>query len=117
MTQGDAMYRRLTRWILIGFALLATAGWPAVAQSTKKQASAQKAASPSSGVVYLDINTATEAELKALPGIGDAYAAKIIAGRPYQGRNQLLQRKIIPAATYDQIKGKIIAKQSGALKK
>jgi len=94
--------------MLICFAVLAMAGWPAAAQSTKKQAPAQKA---NSGVVYLDINTASEAELKALPGIGDAYAAKIIAGRPYRGRNELLQRKIIPAATYDKIKGKIIAKQ------
>ncbi len=94
--------------MLICFAVLAMAGWPAAAQSTKKQAPAQKAAS---GVVYLDINSASEAELKALPGIGDAYAAKIIAGRPYRGRNELLQRKIIPAATYDKIKGKIIAKQ------
>ena len=102
------MKRQLTRWMLICFAVLAMAGWPAAAQSTKKQAPAQKA---NSGVVYLDINTASEAELKALPGIGDAYAAKIIAGRPYRGRNELLQRKIIPAATYDKIKGKIIAKQ------
>src|SRR5229473_7065252 len=111
MTQGDAMNRRLTRWILIGFAVLATAGWPAVAQSTKKQASAQKAASPSSGVVYLDINTATEAELKALPGIGDAYAAKIIAGRPYKAKDELWEKKIIPKATYAKIKDQVIAHQ------
>ena len=104
------MKRQLTRWMLICFAVLLTAGWPAAAQSTKKQAPAQKAA-PASGVVYLDINTATEAQLKALPGIGDAYAAKIIAGRPYRGRNELLQKKIIPEATYEKIKGKIIAKQ------
>lgn len=97
--------------MLICFAVLATAAWPAAAQSTKKQPPAQKAAS-ASGAVYLDINSASEAELKALPGIGDAYAAKIIAGRPYQNRNQLLQRKIIPAATYDKIKGKIVARQN-----
>jgi len=109
------MKKRLTRWMLMGFAVLAMAGWPAAAQSTAKPAPAQKAAR-ASGVVYLDINTATEAELKALPGIGDAYAAKIIAGRPYRGRNELLQKKIIPAATYDKIKGKIIAKQSAAKK-
>jgi competence protein ComEA len=110
------MKKQLTRWMLIGFAVLAMAGWSAVAQSTQGQTPAQKARA-SSGTTYLDINTASEAELKALPGIGNAYAGKIIAGRPYQNRNQLLQRKIIPAATYDQIKGKIIARQNGLLKK
>jgi competence protein ComEA len=96
--------------MLISFAMLAMAGWSMVAQSTQGQAPAQKANPRSSSAVYLDINTASEAQLKALPGISEAYAAKIIAGRPYQNRNQLLQKKIIPAATYNQIKSKIIAR-------
>jgi competence protein ComEA len=49
--------------------------------------------------------------LKAIPGIGDVYSAKIIAGRPYKMKDQLVSRKIIPQATYDKIKEKIIAKQ------
>ena len=62
-------------------------------------------------VVPLDINTASEAELKAMPGIGDAYAKKIIAGRPYAKKDQLKTKKIIPASLYDKIKDKIVASQ------
>jgi DNA uptake protein ComE-like DNA-binding protein len=57
----------------------------------------------------LDINTATPDQLKAFPGIGDAYSKRIIDGRPYTAKNQLVTRGILPQATYNKIKDQIIA--------
>ena len=60
---------------------------------------------------FLDINTATAEQLKALPGIGEAEAENIIKGRPYQREEDLLERKIVPWTVYQQIKNKIIVTQ------
>ena len=77
--------------------------WPLIMSPAAAAAAAPAKAEP------LDINTATEAQLKALPGVGDAYAKKIIAGRPYDKKDQLKSKKIVPDATYDKIKDQIVA--------
>jgi DNA uptake protein ComE-like DNA-binding protein len=75
-------------------------------------AAPKTAAAKSAKTEKLDLNTATEAQLKELPGIGDAYAKKIVDSRPYKAKDELWQRKIIPKATYDKIKDKVIAHQA-----
>lgn len=78
--------------------------------AAKTKAAATKAAAKAK-LEPVDINTATEAELKAIPGVGDAYAARIIAGRPYAKKDQLKSRNILPGPVYDQVKDNIVAKQ------
>ena len=80
---------------------------PAAAPAAKPaQSISEKIAASKS---LLDINTATAAQLKALPGMGDEYVRRIIAGRPYTAKNQLTTRGILPQSAYEQVRDRIIA--------
>jgi competence protein ComEA len=96
------------------FAVLALLATPVAAhaqtRSKGQPSAAQSQAKPKTAL--LDINSAAKAELMALPGIGDAYSQKIIDGRPYARKDQLVSKNIIPKATYDKIKDQIIATQA-----
>ena len=82
---------------------------PVAAPKTAAPAATTGAASAKTDLV--DINSATPEALEALPGIGKAYSAAIVKGRPYKGKDELVQKKIVPEKTYDGIKDKVVAKQ------
>jgi DNA uptake protein ComE-like DNA-binding protein len=94
---------------LLTAVLLLTATFDFTGTRLVPSASAMAFSAPAAPLV--DINSATAAQLKALPGVGDAYSAKIIAGRPYANKTQLVSKNIVPQATYDKIKDLIIATQ------
>ncbi len=105
------MGKKLFSRILLTLCLLGLIGTMGFAQSDKKSKKGAAPAAAAADTKLVDINSATKAELGALPGIGDVYSQKIIDGRPYKVKTDLTRKKIIPAATYKKISGMIIAKQ------
>ncbi len=108
---------RLARiWIaIVSIALGSLLVAPASAQS-KKEATKKEAPAAEKSKELIDLNSATVEELHSLPGIGEAYAKRIVDARPFARKDELVTKKIIPQATYDKIKDAVIARQGTAKK-
>ncbi len=120
VTKPSARHRVKGR-VLIGLALMAWAGLSCAASAASASASApapagqasaaSKKAPPAKPVKLVDINSASRAQLKTLPGIGDAEADRIIAGRPYLSKADLASKNVIPTGVYLSLKNQVIAIQ------
>lgn len=77
--------------------------------TTHKMSRAEKSNTPSANGQSVDLNSASKKDLAALPGIGPDYAQTIIDGRPYNSKEDLMKKKVIPQATYDKIQNQITA--------
>jgi competence protein ComEA len=113
------LYSWVTVTLTIAFFCCAQLAQPAFAEQAGGSAKAPSASAQSksragrkSASQLIDLNSATADQLKALPGIGDASALKIVAGRPYRVKTDLVRKNILSQAEYDKISGMVIARQA-----
>ena len=104
------IFAALLAFTLLGSLALAQSAAPGKAGAKKPSASSTAKQAPA-GQDLVDLNSATKEQLSALPGIGDVYSQKIIDGRPYKAKTDLVRKKIIPQATYKKIAANVIARQ------
>jgi DNA uptake protein ComE-like DNA-binding protein len=106
----------LRKLLSLALMIILIVSGPAFGQDRKAspKSPSRNAAPAKPQATLVDLNSASKKELMALPGIAEAYAQKIIDGRPYAQKDQLVSRKIVPQATYDKIKDQVIARQGPA---
>jgi DNA uptake protein ComE-like DNA-binding protein len=114
-TSASPAWRRIGAATLTAIAAIAAAGFATLSLAATPGAApahtASKKTPPAAAAELVDINSASRQQLKRLPGIGDAEADRIVAGRPYLSKADLVGSKVLPAGTYVSIKRQIIAKQ------
>ena len=101
---------------LVAMAAVAATLLAVPAVTTAAQAS-RPASHRAMSVSPVDINTATEAELRAVPGIGSVYAKRIVASRPYTSKDQLVSKGVLPQGIYDKVKGYLVAHRGSKTKR
>jgi DNA uptake protein ComE-like DNA-binding protein len=114
--EEDSMKKPMAAFAVLAMVMTCISGSLLAQKAPTKAAAAKDAAKQTAAsaakTAPVDINSATKEELEKLPGVGKAYSEKIIKGRPYAKKDQLVSKNIVPQATYDKIKDLIVAKQT-----